>query len=431
MEPLVEALAQRPAVLDGAPDRLAIAYSGGTDSSALLHAAIAARGPDRVRALHVCHHLQPDAERWAAHCVAQAQAWGVICSRLDVNVDSADRGMEAGARQARYQALAGALSAGEVLVSAHHADDQAETFLIQALRGAGPRGLAAMPASSRLGQGWLWRPWLGQTQAAIEAYAARNALQGIDDPSNQDPSIDRGYIRRRVWPALKTRWPGAATTLSRSAGWAAEAAEAVQALAEIDLAGAHAETNTLAVDPLRALSAARRGQVLRLWIERAGLDCPDHRHVEQIGHMLDAQAHTGPRVVYAQTEIRRFDQRLFVLPRLPPAPAESIFWSTGQTLSLPAGAGRLTAIAPRTGATFRVCFRQGGEQLVRADGRRIALKDWFSQHRVPPWLRERAPLIYAGQTLVAVADYWSHPASTVWPTGVVGRFVWRHEWPRG
>lgn len=427
MDPLVEALAVLPRDLD----RLAVAFSGGSDSSALLHAAIAALGPERVRALHVCHHLQPEAERWASHCVAQANAWGVECSRLDVVVDPVGQGMEAGARRARYQALAEALQGNELLASAHHAEDQAETFLIQALRGSGVRGLAGMPTLSRLAEGWLWRPWLGVTREAIDAYAQAQALCVIDDPTNHDPAIDRGYIRQRLWPALSRRWPAAATTLGRSARWAAEAAEAVQVLAELDLAAVRATSDTLLIDRLLTLSSPRRAQVLRLWIEDAGFNSPDHRHLEQIMRLLNARERASPRVVFGQTEVRRFDHRLFVMRRLPPAPTESLSWSVANTLELPAEAGQLATVDSRATGTLQVRFRRGGEQLMRADGRRITLKDWFSQQRVPPWLRERMPLVYAGQTLVAVADYWAHPDSGVWPDAVILRFVWRHQWPRG
>lgn len=427
MDPLVEALA----LLPRNSDRLTIAFSGGPDSSALLHAAVAAHGPDRVRALHVCHHLQPSAESWALHCGAQAGSMGIACLRLNVVVDHAGQGMEAGARRARYQALAEALGDDEVLASAHHADDQAETFLIQALRGAGVRGLAGMPALCRLGQGWLWRPWLATSRQRIDGYAQAHALQVIDDPTNHDPAIDRGYIRQRLWPALNSRWPAAARTLGRSARWAAEAAEAVQALAEIDLAVARAAHGTLTIDRLLTLSAPRRAQVLRLWLEERDFDCPDHRHLDQIVRSLSANEQASPRVAFGDTEVRRFDHRLFAMRRLPEVPTQTQAWSTDQALQLPAGAGQLAARDGQPAAVFGVGFRQGGEQLARADGRTITLKDWLSQKRVPPWLRERVPLIYAGPTLVAVADYWAHPDSAAWPQGVIRRFTWGHEWPRG
>ena len=435
MKRLVDTLVDLPY-----PDhRLAVALSGGPDSAALLHSLVAVHGAKRVRAIHVCHHLQPQAEAWAAHCAQLCADWHVSFTRLDVCVDVRAEGMEASARRARYRVLAQALDTGEQLAVAHHADDQAETFLIQALRGAGVHGLAGMPSVKALGAGWLWRPWLTVPQAAIARYVVEHGLAVINDPSNIDTAVDRGYIRQALWPAVQTRWPAAADTLSRSAGWAAQAAEAVDALAAIDLGATSAAAGCLSIAALAELSCARRGQVYRRWIAQAGRDCPDHRHVQQIDRLLSVREHASPRVVYAHTEIRRFDGRLFVMSRLPLAPDATLAWGGGlSTIELPAGAGKLSltdgssvAQSPPHTEELTVRFRRGGEQLIERDGRMIALKDWFQSHRVPPWLRERAPLIWWQDQLIAVADCWLQRDCAQWPAGRVLSFCWQHDMPTG
>lgn len=431
MNPLRDALAARPRERA----RVAVAYSGGTDSTALLHVVAGLFGADHIRALHVCHHLQPAADAWAVQCAAQCNAWGVEFLRLDVAVDFRHQGMEAGARRARYAALAGALAQDELLAVAHHAEDQAETFLSQALRGAGVHGLAGMPVMAGLGAGWLWRPWLAISRDRIVDYLHANQLHWIDDPSNHDRTIMRGYLRTELWPALIGRWPAAATTLSRSARWAAEAAEAVDTLAAIDLERALGSDTTLRLAPLRELTAARVARLLRRWLAEQGSDTPDHRHIDQMLRLLHARQTANACVEFAETAVRCFDGCLFVMRRLGPPPDARLAWDGEEPLALPAEAGQLLVDRPGTSGgirqrvCFTVCFRQGGERLSDGSGRDTALKNWFQGRRVPPWQRERVPLVYAGDTLVAVAGMWSNPTAEAWPDGVPRVFVWRHSLP--
>lgn len=424
MNPLIAALAQPPPDCAG----LAVAYSGGLDSTCLLHALWRAESRVPLRAIHVCHHLQPQSEAWALSCAQQCRVWGIDFARVDIAVEQAGRGLEAAAREARYRALAGVLAPGEVLVSAHHARDQAETFLIQALRGAGVAGLAGMPELACLGSGRLWRPWRHVDRDSILAYARGARLEWVEDPSNRDHAIDRGHIRESVWPAIVRRWPAAAGTLSRSAAWAAQAAEAIQALAAIDLARAETGRSDLCIATLRSLSLSRQTEALRLWLRRAERDTPDHRHMEQILALLCVSEHNSPRVSFADTEIRRFDGRLFVMPRLPEAPrGVRRLWHATRSLPLPSGAGTLrwTGLPGAMPALF-VTFRRGGERVIVANGRSRALKDVLREARIPPWLRERIPLIYLDDTLVAIGDRWRHPAfGRLLGTPPAG-FAWQH-----
>jgi tRNA(Ile)-lysidine synthase len=431
VSPLIGALAVPP--VDGA--RIAVAFSGGGDSTALLHAAAAVHGAAHMHALHVCHHLQPQSEDWATHCANVCRGWGIEFTRLDVRVDSAGDGMEAGARQARYAALSDALAEHGLLAVAHHAEDQAETFLSQALRGAGVHGLASMPVVAALGAGWLWRPWLALPRQTIVDYLTAHKLTWIEDPSNQDPAIGRGYLRRKVWPALSGRWPAAATTLSRSARWAAQAAEAIDALAAIDLEQARAPQQTLRLAALARLSPARTSQLLRRWLADVHADPPDHRHLDQIQRLCAARVPASARVVFADTEVRAYDGYLFAMRRLAVPPAGRLAWNGHTRLTLPGDAGQLSVQkcdargTGSGGAIFQVGFRQGGEWLATGRGSGRLLKDWFTDRRVPPWQRERVPLIYAGKSLLAVGDLWAQPAANTWPGGVPRVFIWRHSLP--
>lgn len=413
---------------------LVLAYSGGRDSSALLHALAQADWPIPLRAVHVCHHLEPDAENWAAHCQRRCRALGVEFMRRDIRVDTNSGGLEAAAREARYAVLEACIAAGEVLVTAHHAEDQAETFLLQALRGAGVAGLAGMPGQTAFGAGWLWRPWLGVPRQTITAYAQAERLDWIEDQTNRDSQRARGYLRSRIWPELTARWPAAATTLSRSAAWSAQAAEAVAALAELDRAGVEHGDGTLSLDALTGLSSPRQAEVVRLWLDRLSRDRPDHRHLAEVQRLIGAREHAGPRVVFAQTEIRRFDGRLFAMRRLPaaPAPAATILWPRGlSAIELPTGCGRITieSALPAWPDDLRIVFNEAGVRAARAGGGTTPLSELMRAARVPVWIRERIPRIHAGDTLLAVPGVWQHPRDVRWFGGQSPIFDWQHDLP--
>lgn len=423
---VVDAVA--PARCASAITGLAVGYSGGPDSTALLHALAHAGYTQPIRALHVCHNLQADASRWVAHCRAVCARLKIPFQCLDIRIERAHEGVEAAARRARYAALETTLRPGEVLVLAHHADDQAETFLMQALRGAGVAGLAAMPEWREFAHGWLWRPLLSVSRGALLVYVEHNNLPWVDDPSNHDDALDRGYLRTTVWPNMQQRWPAASRTLSRSAHWCAQASDLVDEVA--------AEDGTRLIDAqqriesagLCRLSAFRQGGVLRYWLRAAGRDAPDHRHVAEIQRLLTARAHAGPMVAWRATQVRAFDGYLYALPPLPPLPGEwHAQWRLRKPLALPGGCGALAAqFEGEPAGAVEVRFRQGGERFV--DPRRSGthtLKSFLQEARIPPWWRSRLPLIFYRGKLVAIADYWQHPQLTQWLGLAVLHMVWR------
>ena len=415
--------------------RLCIAYSGGIDSTALLALAAPLRRAQRLRlrALHIHHGLQPQAESWALAAAAQCRALQVPLAVRRVQV-ARTRGdsPEAAARFARYEAFAAELAAGEVLLLAQHQDDQLETVLLQLLRGAGPAGLAAMSVLAPCGAGQLLRPLLGVRRAQLEAVVRKQALSWSEDPSNRALHFDRNYLRHRVLPALLEHWPAAAATVSRSAALLAEAQQALEQGADVLLAQA-LDGEALSVPVLRRFSAPQRRQVLRRYLRARHLALPDQRRLLEItGPVLRARADAHTCVRYGEVEIHRYGAQLIARGRLPPLQANLIDWRWGRERSLAlAGAGELTLV-PQVYGPLRLAalpelltvrFRQGGERLAMPYGHG-SLKHLLQERRVPPWLRARVPLIYAGERLVAVADLWSDPALAA-GRGAAARLAWR------
>jgi tRNA(Ile)-lysidine synthase len=402
-----------------APRRVLVGFSGGRDSTVLLD--LLAAGPLRpmLAAIHCDHGIHPDSGQWAARCAEAAQALGVNCEVLRLALSPRpEAGLEAEARAARYAALAGRMRAGDVLVTAHHADDQAETFLLMALRGAGPAGLAAMPAVAKLGAGRHARPLLAWTRAELAAWAGSRGLRWIEDPSNTDVARDRNRIRQRVMPELKARWPAAARSLSRAAALSNEAHGLLEALADLDLA-AHRDPGApqrLPIAALNGLEAPRARNALRRWLLSLELPPPPATALGRvISEMLPAANDRMPRVSWPGAWVARYAGCLHAGATLPPAPKSTERWSfgPGQMLALPAGGalsleparGEGLAAALVAAAPVEVRYRHGTES-IKAVGERHhrTLKKLLATQRVAPWMRARLPLIYVGGELAAVAD---------------------------
>ncbi len=399
-----------------------VAYSGGLDSSVLLHAlhACAAQLQAEIGAVHVNHGLQAHAADWETHCRQVCMALGVRYTSLPV--DAAARpgeSPEAAARTARYAALRSWLPAGHCLLTAQHRDDQAETLLLQLLRGSGVHGLAAMPELNAFGSGLHLRPLLEYTRGDLRAWALASGIAWVDDPSNRDTAFDRNFLRADVLPVLRQRWPAAAFSLARSARHCAEAADLVGQLAELDLQhvqGRHA--GTLSVAGLEGLPAARRRNVLRHWMRaRTGAFPPAAILAHILNDVLASRHDAEPCVRCGEHEIRRYRDMLYLLPRRTAAlQPGGLPWSLQAPLPLPQAGGVLRA-TPGTGCGIRasmveangveVRWRQGGERC-RPAGRRHhhSLKKLFQAHAIPPWERDRIPLIYIGDELAAVAGLW-------------------------
>lgn len=415
----VEHFLKQLAPLAGAP-RWWVAYSGGLDSTVLLHLLVAARrlepGLPALTALHVHHQLQAGADAWLAHCARQCAALGVDFAAERVAVQVQGSGLEAAARDARQAVFADRLGCGEVLMTAHHQDDQVETFFLRLLRGAGVEGLGAMAASRPLGRGQLHRPLLGFSREQLQACARDQRLDYIEDPSNRDTDLDRNYLRARVLPLLAERWPGYRATVSRAA-LEQQAAASAMADALPPIATVHNRFGDpgLPLAELLAPGAVVAARLLRRWLRQQRLRAPDRaRLLEFLRQLGQARLDRGPRLVVEGVEFRRFQGVLFRLPATADwRTAEGLQLGPGASLSHP-GLGRLCLVPAGAGepglslaadASLSLRFRRGGERC-RPAGRAgsHSLKKLLQEAGVPPWWRERLPLLYRGQALVAVAE---------------------------
>ncbi|BFI96882.1 MAG: tRNA lysidine(34) synthetase TilS [Rhodanobacter sp.] len=404
---LAAALAEMPE----AP--LCVAYSGGPDSTALLHALAhlpVARGRG-LRALHVDHGLHAESAAWAEHCSRFCASLGVPCAVVRVQVETQrGEGTEAAARHARYAAFEKHLHAGEILLLAHHRDDQAETVLLKLLRGAGPEGLGGMRAHRPLGRAELRRPLLHDaTRAQLRDYVVRHALPCIDDPSNADTRLARNHLRHDILPRLAAHWPQATDSILHSAALSRAAADTLRTQWLGAFATLHdAASGSLDAQGWFALAPALREPLLDHWLHARNLPSPTTAQRAQIERQCGARAGQSPCIRWPGVEVHVWKQRLWAHA---PRPAVDAHWHAvwrGEPLALPDGG----TLALRHGdarlpAPLDVRLRRGGERIKPAgDAHTRELRDLFQQAGLPPWQRIACPLLYEGHQLVAVADRW-------------------------
>lgn len=400
--------------------RYHLAFSGGLDSTVLLHLLVAIRQslPGELQALHVHHGLQVEADAWHGHCERFCREFHVPLQQIGLNLSPTQgESLEAMAREARYKALAAVMREGEMLLTAQHRDDQAETLLLQLLRGSGPAGLAAMPRLISFGSGWLARPLLDHSRSELEAYAQRHDLHWVEDPSNLELRYDRNFIRHRVMPLLKERWPAAATTMARSARLSGELVSLADELVAQDRASVRGPwPGTLSIAKLRNLSAPHRRSLLRHWIREQGGTVPGSRHLQRIEQeCLVGREDAQPLVQWGELEVRRYRDGLFLLSALPHHDASRVIpWGDRKPLKLSTELGELVLEPAESGISqtkwftseVEVRFRRGGERCVPAGaGHHRPLKKLMQEWGIPPWWRGRLPLIYLNGELAAIPGY--------------------------
>lgn len=434
------ALAEALSGLGSAP-RWYVGFSGGVDSTVLLHLLLKWRdaNPDAppLTAIHINHGLQGAADGWGSHCESLCKEMHIPLLRRRVEVRAGSRGLEAAARDARYRVFEEQLRPGEVLFLGHHNDDQVETFFLRLLRGAGVRGLAAMPARRSLGEGLLARPLLAFARTDIEAYAARHALRWVEDPSNLDPRLDRNFLRQEVLPLLASRWPGYRRTVSRTGAHMAASASLIDALLPLP-ATVHSVTGDPGI-PLAALGdCAGEGaaQALRNWLQAAGLRAPDSGPLREFLRQLhEAGTRTRPRLQCSDYTLQRYRDAVYLLPAPATPPGEPLELAPGECLDIP-GVGRVALEPARAGGLLlgardrpRLAWRAGGERcrLQGREGSR-SLKKLLQESGVPPWWRARVPLLLLGDELLAAgmlgachSSRWRQPPASEGP-------LWELRW---
>lgn len=400
---------------------LVIGYSGGLDSCVMLHMAwrfSQQYSHIHVVPVHIHHGLQASADNWAEHCIEVAASWALPCHVERVSVIPQPRtSLESLARDARYHALRHYMGPNTALLTGHHLDDQAETFLLAMKRGSGVKGLSAMGPSKPFADGQLLRPLLSYSRQQLHAYAVEHGLVWIEDTSNNDLAFDRNFLRHHIVPALNSRWQGASHSIARSAQHCAESQVLLNELADIDLGDTCVTSDSLPITLLEPLSEPRRNNLLRYWLSAHHAPMPSAAILQQVWQSValsreDAQA----QVVWQGWQIRRYQHALYLLPKTEPLQAwepiavndlaQPVCFSCGRILEFQQLSDGVRLRQPDAALAVSVQFNVAGLRF-RPHNRSHSrpLKKWWQEWQVPPWQRASVPLLFFGDELVAVVGY--------------------------
>ena len=396
-----------------------IAYSGGLDSHVLLHLCAA---NDEIRqhitAVYIHHGLQTAADAWQCHCQQQAAVLNVYFLAIKVHAQAVTgESPEAAARAARYNAFKALLNSDDLLLVAHHREDQAETLLLQLFRGAGLAGLAAMPKAQTFAQGQIIRPLLDYAKTDLQHYAEQQQLTWVEDPSNASPDFDRNFLRNQVMPLLKTRWPSLDKTVARTAQHCAEASQWQQNWANQQLTKITDQQGCLLISAWREYPDYQRNQLLRQWLHAYAIRPPSQAVLHGImQQVINAQHDKTPELFLQGFYIKKFQEKLYCLSAsyLQPETTSRIWPSEQAQITLANGSQLIRkeiglGIDKQLWQNHQVTImpRQGGEKikLPYRNGHH-ALKKLYQEANRPPWEREIRPLIYIDGRLAAVPGLW-------------------------
>ncbi len=399
------------AILDHIKNRqsLLVAYSGGVDSTVLLHALTQLKQQQRpdlqLSAIYIHHGLSQNADSWARHCQQQCQIWQVPLIIEKVRLDPMAGNIEQQARNARYQAIYRHLKSDQMLCTAQHLDDQCETFLLALKRGSGPAGLSAMPVESNR----HLRPLLTISRQQIEAYANWHQLTWIEDESNQDDHYDRNFLRLKVLPLINQRWPQFSQMVARSASLCQQQEALINELLDNDFHQLLTTQGQLRLSPLINYSEYKRNAILRMWFRQQGIMMPSQKQLALIWQtVVEAKEDANPKFVLHNKQIRRYQNQLYLLPLYDDTEHLVINWDLTSPLVLPDNIGQLQSHyqhdlncrLPQADEAVTVRFHaQGRLQIVNRQGSRAIKKIW-QEHQIPPWMRSRTPLIYYNEQLI-------------------------------
>ncbi len=387
-----------------------VAYSGGLDSHVLLHS-VSTYFTD-VRAIHVHHGLNAQADLWASHCQQTCKSLNIPLTIEKIQLPTPHQNIEALAREKRYEVFSKIIGPDEALLTAHHQDDQAETLLLQLFRGAGLKGLSSMAEKMSFGQGVLLRPFLHISQSTIRQYALTHQLAWIEDDSNNNLQFQRNFLRQQLIPLIQTQWPGIHKTLSRSAGHMANAQTLLETLATQDLKEIIQPNQTLWIPALCQLSTQRQQNVIRYWLTQRNLPLPSQQKLQSIQKtVLNCNPDANPIVTWTGVEIRRYRQQLYALNSAQNTKITKCYeWNLNENLEIEGASKPLTKEALTAQGIhlpsiekLTIRFRQGGERcLLPGHTHSKSLKKLFQAWGIPPWERNKIPLIYHNDQLIAV-----------------------------
>jgi len=391
--------------------RLRIAFSGGLDSVVLSHSLLSLREQYSLMLWHVNHGLQSNADAMEDFARQWAEQYDLEFKTQRLKLDPSPGNLEARARDARYGLFAQGMQAGDVLLTAHHANDQAETLLLNLMRGSGVAGLRAIAEQRSLGAGMLIRPLLNLGRDEIHAYARANGLNWIDDPSNASERFDRNFLRHRVMPLIEQRWPAAVRSMRRASGWQQEAYELISQLARDDLARlgrceSFSSHPALDVAELIQLPSARARNLIRYWIEQAAMQPPGSRKLNQLLSQLNARRDAMPSIHAQSYSLRIYRSRLYLVSDELVELDEEYRLVDGESLQIPA----IGFNESRTSILSRLGRQDAGQALslrfrrfeAHENAHAHRLKRLFQKHAVPPWLRPLTPQVFVDGELVAL-----------------------------
>ena len=425
-----------------------LGFSGGLDSTVLLHRVVDylahtahSRRPALV-AVHVNHGLSPDADDWQRHCEGVCAALGVPCESVAVRVDiDARGGLEAAARRARYAVFSARQQREDVLLLGHHSDDQVETLLLRLFRSTGIDGLAGMRQRTWVDGRLRVRPLLDCSREQLHDYAVSQGLRWIEDESNTDQSLSRNFVRHRVLPLLADHWPQCRRQLLALARSAAESAELLREIAHQDLAAIAASDrwgNKLELDALKRLSQVRIRNALTRWLHAMGVPSPRQRQWPLLFEQMLVQAERSPELRLHGGSLRRYRDALYWVPETirlaraekPWQSETNLIWNLEAPLSLDGGMALCATLDSLSGGLLPGCYRLAFRGDCANARQNRSLKRALAAAGVPPWWRDRVPLLYRVSTdaevlagskeapaaqlpadaeLAAIADIWIAP----------------------
>ena len=413
-------------------NHLYVGYSGGLDSHVLLHVIIELIGKKRITAVHVNHQLSSNSDIWQKHCEDRCLEIGVDIICKTVSIKNRGTGIEDAARNARYSVFEKLLKKNDLLILAHHADDQIETMLFRLFRGSGIKGMSGMPISRLLGNGELFRPLLPFFRRDLESYASANQINWIEDDSNLDIAFDRNFIRHKLIPTINERWPNSSFKLNRSANIFAESDFLINILAQKDFKIVKEVSErvgwSISIDKLNGFEIIRQKNILRYWFNLHNLTLPSHAVLDNaLNQMIGSKIDAEPIVSWGDLQLRRFNKKLYLLPLNFEDPnysvkkkkgrelleKNSIKWDGSSHLILPDSSSLCVKLKIKGGLridvkkNLEIRFRSGGERC-KPQGRSGSntLKKLFQEYSLEPWLRNNIPLIYIDNRLAAVGDLW-------------------------
>ncbi len=391
-----------------AVSQLYVGYSGGLDSSVLLHVLAHSELKTKIKAIHVNHGLSVHALAWQNHCQRQCAQLNIpIIIKKTTNIPL--KNLEENARNARYEALFSEMGAQDCLLLAHHRNDQAETVLLQLFRGAGIDGLAAMQALKRTENGWVCRPLLGYSREMLEKYGADQGLSWIEDASNNEQVFARNYIRHTVLPLIEKKWPAAVMSLSRAARHCQDAQVQLMELAhnnypELDRVW---KLDIALLQPLNALELAN---VMRCWLKKNAVAYPSSATLARLKkECIDASNDANPIVRFGNYSFRRYKNFLYLVRARKTCPTNTIVWNRfPDTCATPLGSlqacKNLSGVYIPPGSSVEIRWRQNGERIVLHKQTKTLKKLW-QEWAVPTWCRQEIPLIYINEVLAVVVGY--------------------------